>query len=283
MLREHVARLLHDRLGLEIHRVAPPAPPDPEPPSGADHSLFSEESIARRLLQGVQAPEWVVDIGASDGRTESNSFGLLRAGWSGLTVELDAAKFVALARLHEPRPQVRLARARVTPHNVVGLLQGAEVPRDFAFLTLDIDGYDHWVLDAVLAAYRPALICTEINEKIPPPLRFSVRYSDDYAWGTDHFYGQSIAQLGTLLQRHDYALVQLEYNNAFLMPAEQAPQSLSPAEAYRTGYADRPDRREKMPWNADMEPLQTMTPADAAAALHERFAAYAGQYDLDWS
>lgn len=281
MMRDLVHRVLRDRFGLELHRIDAVAPADVSPPA-EDHSLFSEETIARRLLADVPAPQWSVDIGAADGQTESNSYGLFARGWSGLALELDAEKFVRLAEVHRGHDGVRLARTRVTPDNVVALLHGAEVPRDFAFLTLDIDGYDHFVLDAVLSDYRPALVCTEINEKIPPPLRFTVRYTDAYAWGSDHFYGQSIAQLGVLLERHDYALVQLEYNNAFLMPRELAPRALAPDEAYRDGYANRPDRREKMPWNADMEPLQTMGPQEAATALRERFAAYEGQYDLSW-
>jgi hypothetical protein len=113
-------------------------------------------------------------------------------------------------------------------------------------------------------------------------LRFTVRYSDAYEWGSDHFYGQSIVQLDGLLERHDYALVELEYNNAFLMPRELAPRSMTTAEAYRVGYAERADRLTQMPWNADMEPLQAMSAERAAAALRERFVAYEGQYELSW-
>jgi hypothetical protein len=276
MVCDVIRRVARDQLGLEIRRVVPVA----EAAKSVSCSLFDEETIVRRLLSNVGGREWCVDIGAGDGRTQSNSYRFFSEGWQGLALDADPNKFVELARGHSDHATVRLVRARVTPDNTVALLQAAEVPRDFGFLTIDIDGYDHFVLDTLLSAYRPALVCTEINEKIPPPLRFTVLCSEAYEWRGDHFYGQSIAQLETLLDRHGYALVELEYNNAFLMPSELAPRSVTALQAYREGYPDRPDRREKLPWNADVEFLQAMSPEDAAVALRTRFAAYEGQYEL---
>jgi hypothetical protein len=171
-------------------------------------------------------------------------------------------------------------RARVTPDNAQAILAAAEVPRDFGFLTLDIDGYDHYVLDRILSGYRPALVCAEINEVIPPPVRFTVRYDDGYEWGNSHFYGQSISQLEVLARRYDYAIVAVEYNNAFLMPSDLAPVSVTAQEAYRVGYAERPDRLLLLPWNAVMEPLQHMTPGEVVVFLDDLFAQHSGLYEL---
>ena len=148
-------------------------------------------------------------------------------------------------------------------------------------LNLDIDGYDFFVLDEILGAFRPGVVCTEINEKIPPPLRFTVRYVPDYSWGTNHFYGQSISQLALLCERHGYSIVELEYNNAFLVPSDLAATSLTPEEAYRRGYLDRPDRHTRFPWNDDMEQLQSLSPVAAVAALETMFEPYRGRYELD--
>lgn len=210
----------------------------------------------------------------------SNSFSLYRDGWDGLAVEVDGANFAGLAALYATRPKVRLWRGRVSPANVVALLDAAETPPEFAFLSLDIDGFDYFVLEAILTQYRPALICAEINERIPPPIRFTVVYSDDYEWDTTFFYGQSIAQLDVLRSRHDYALVQVEYNNAFLMPVDIAPRSLTAEEAYRDGYVKRGDRLEKMPWNAPYEELLTLRPVEAVARIEELLSGYRGQYQL---
>jgi hypothetical protein len=59
-----------------------------------------------------------------------------------------------------------------------------------------------------------------------------VLYSDQYSWDVSHFYGQSISQVGVLCERHEYAIVELEYNNVFLVLRESAQVSLSPVEAH---------------------------------------------------
>ncbi len=250
-------------------------------PAGASTGL-GEEDVIRRLLDGLGARTGLaVDIAACDGVTRSNTRSLYGTGWAGLAVEGDPERFASLARAYRAFPAVSLARLWVTPDNVVPLLQAHGAPREFEFLSLDIDGYDHFVLRSLLEEFRPVLICAEINEKVPPPLKFTVRYDPDYAWGGGHFYGQSVSKLHELAQAFGYALVEQHYNNAFLVPAERGgPRALSPEEAYASGYLERPDRLERFPWNADMEAIHALDPAGQVAFLDQRFAQYRGQYEL---
>jgi len=245
-------------------------------------SSLGDEHVVRRLLQtlGIERG-FAVDVAACDGVTKSNTLGLYASGWSGLAVEGDPARFASLARAYRRFPDVSLARLWVTPDNVVTLLRGHGAPTDFTFLNLDIDGYDHFVLAALLQEFRPALISAEINENIPPPLKFTVLYDPAYAWAEDHFYGQSISQLDELARSFGYGLVALDYNNAFLVASGRGllPE-LTPEEAYATGYRDRPDRRELFPWNDDMEELHTLDTEEQLAFLERRFAPYHGKYDL---
>jgi hypothetical protein len=241
-----------------------------------------EDAVVRRVLDAMGIGTGAaVDIAACDGITKSNTRALFRAGWAGLAVEGDPANFASLARAYKGYTDVGLARVWVTPDNVAGLLRAYGVADDFDFLNLDIDGYDHFVLDALLADYRPRVISAEVNEKIPPPVRFTVRYDPDHAWVRDHFYGQSISTLADLAARHDYALVELSYNNAFLVPAEHNPlPALTAEEAYRVGYLERPDRLRLFPWNEDMEPLHGLDTAGKLDFLRRYFARYEGRYDL---
>ena len=267
-----------DALGLELRRVRPPLG------SGArSYSNFGEDGIIRDLLGRIALRHrFAVDIGAGDGLTMSNSCGLFREGWAGLAAEWDGDRFAKLAYRYAAFPGARLARARVTPDNVLGLLAAAEAPREFGFLNLDIDSFDHFVLERLLSAYRPSLICAEINEKIPPPLKFAVKWDPAHRWAQDHFFGQSLSMLEDLGKRSGYALVGLEYNNAFLIPRELNPVPMqSAAEAYREGYSGRPDRLERLPWNRDMEPLLSMDADAARAFVREKFAAYAGGFILE--
>lgn len=246
------------------------------------YSNLGEQQVIQRLLEelGIETG-YCVDIAASDGVTMSNTLALYAKGWGGLAVEYNPIKFALLSKGYKKFESVNLAKCKVIPANVLALLEANQAPKEFEFLNLDIDSYDHYVLKAMLSTYRPALICAEVNEKIPPPLKFSVKWDEGFYWREDHFYGQSLSMLYDLVKEFDYSLVELHYNNAFLIPAEKSPlPALTPEQAYQDGYLNQPDRKEKFPWNADMEALIGMDHSDAIEFVREKFRAYEGQYVL---
>jgi hypothetical protein len=165
-------------------------------------SSSSEDQILAQYIAELLPPDHdhtAIDIGAGDGMRWSNTYALFANGWKGVGIEFDARQFVKLARAYRHYPLVYAARNRATPENIVPLLQSYEVDKDFSVLSLDIDGNDYWVLHAILSAFRPLLIVTEINEKIPPPIRFVVKYDPDFQL-RHHFFGYSIAMLGDLCE-----------------------------------------------------------------------------------
>lgn len=245
------------------------------------YSHTGEEKVIQKYLKYCKKNNICVDIAASDGTTQSNTLALYEKGWGGIAVEYDASRFKILASHYKKFPEVTLIRAKVIPKNVVSILDASLLPVDFTFFNLDIDSYDYFVLDQVLSKYRPQLICTEINEKIPTPIEFSVKYSPEHFWHGDHFYGQSISQLYKLCLKYKYKLVELNYANAFIMPIEiKGPKSLTPEEAYSLGYANKINRKEKFAYNADMEVLQSMTKSQGLEFLQSKFRKYRGSYIL---
>lgn len=223
-------------------------------------------------------PRTVVDIGAGNGVRWSNSYALLLAGWKALGIEADAQKYALLTRAYRKFPRARAAHLRVDPDNITSLLDDFEIEKNFGVLCLDIDGNDCWVLDAVLSRFRPGLVITEINENIPPPLRFVVKFDPDFQLRY-HFYGYSIAALEDLCDKHDYGILRLEYNNAFLASRELGAAQFRAAEsAYREGYLNRADRKERFATNLDMEILHSLSPEEGIRFLHEFYAKDAGNY-----
>ena len=132
-----------------------------------------------------------------------------------------------------------------------------------------------------MSEYRPWLICTEINEAIPPPVLFTVKYAADHFWVGDHFQGQSISKCNQLCDKYSYYIVKLTYNNLFLIPSERNTfPRLTPEDAYNIGYKNRIDRRKKFPQNADVEVLLTMSREDIITFLDATFSKYKGRYSL---
>ncbi len=249
---------------------------------GRDGPHGGEAEILNGLVAQIGPRQVAVDIGAYDGYALSNTLGLFIKGWSGLAVEYAPGLFAKLSVRYSTFSNVSLARVKVTPGNIVPLLIAYGIPREFGLLNLDIDGFDYFVLDRLLENYRPSIICVEINEKIPPPIKFAVKFSDSYWWDGSEFYGMSVSMLELAAKRHRYALVGLEYNNAFMVPIELSlGAALSAEEAYRLGYKDRSDRLVKFAWNADMECLQTLPLAEAVRFIHDKFKKHDELYILD--
>ncbi len=246
-----------------------------------DRKIYSEDQrvISTFLHTLPLKNNYCVDIGASDGIISSNTLCLFKDKWSGIAVEFDSEKFARLAATYKRFKQVNLLKTKVSPDNVVHILKSCSVPDQFAFLNLDIDGYDHYVLDQLLSQYRPMLINAEINEKIPPPIKFTVTYSPAYQYRADHFFGQSISQLYELCKSHQYSIVELYYSNVLLIPNElNTNQSLTPEEAYDAGYRGRPDRKSKFPWNEDVEELLHVAPSEGVYFINRLFEKYKGAY-----
>ncbi len=276
MTQLHAAQRLYRHIRYQIRRSTLPL-------RQSGFSSLNEESLIRKYFDELlprDVPRFAVDIGAGDGRVSSNTLAFFIEGWRGLGVEFDARKFSKLARLYQKMPDVYACRLLVTPQNVLPLLEAYHVKEHFGLLSLDIDSYDYWVLDAILSRYRPALVVAEINEKIPPPIKFCVKFKEDFR-PLQHFFGFSIACLEELCAEHRYTIIELEYNNVFLMPMEFAgAHALSPVEAYRRGYLERADRHEKFPRNENMEALHTLTPAEQEQFIRKFFAGREDDYEM---
>jgi hypothetical protein len=139
-------------------------------------SQCGEDGVIRRALEVIGTRDrWCVEFGAWDGRHASNTYALIdRSGYSAVLIEGDGERFSALQQTHAGRPGV------IALHRMVGfegsdtldrILAGTPVPRDFDLLSIDVDGNDFHVWDA-LQDYRPKLVVIEFNPTIPNEVDF---------------------------------------------------------------------------------------------------------------
>jgi hypothetical protein len=244
--------------------------------SGEQHLLF--EYI--KTLLPSETPKIIVDIGAGNGMRWSNSYALILKGWAGVGIEADEDRFSQLTRAYRALPKARAHLGKADPNTIGSLLRSLAVPDNFGVLSLDIDGNDYWVLRAILEEFRPGIVVTEINEKIPPPLRFATKFDPQFRL-RHHFYGHSIAALEDLCEGHGYGILGLEYNNAFLAPREFTKARFISAEAaYRSGYLERSDRKEKFRANSELEAVHSLDSSEALRFLKEFYRAEEGRYYL---
>lgn len=70
-----------------------------------------EDRVIWDLVQNLSMPRKVLDIGAFDGVTNSNSLNLIKQGWNGVLVEPSPWAFMKLMELHGSNPKVTLINA----------------------------------------------------------------------------------------------------------------------------------------------------------------------------
>jgi hypothetical protein len=209
----------------------------PNPLSSFRRSVYSQNGedgviaeINRRL--GVTGG-WFCEFGAWDGRYLSNTYRLLRQGWSGVMIEGDPDRFKRLSRLAERHPSLHpLCRyvAGTGPDRLDAVLAETPIPSEFGVLSIDIDGSDYQVWEG-LHDYRPAVVVIEITSAVLPGVR--------RIHGQDGAKGSSFTSMLELGEVKGYELVCHIGNMIFVRSDLTNPLSLDlsePDRMFHRGY-----------------------------------------------
>ena len=95
----------------------------------------------------------------------------------------------------------------VTSSNINDLFKKYNVPEEFDLLSIDIDGQDFHVWNAINEKYKPRVVSIEMNYHIEPGLdKVMIKY-DNYQWDYSHFCGASVTALKKLGNKKGYSLV----------------------------------------------------------------------------
>jgi hypothetical protein len=210
-----------------------------------------------QLLQQIPNPSnYIIDIGASSGQETDPVFHLLKSSkFAGLCIE--AGESIHELEKKLPQKEIKKVKAFATPETIIPIFLEQDVPLYPDILKIDIDGYDLSVLRKILEAnFRPKIIIAEINEKIPPPVWFEIKYSKDYVWDGSHCFGFSLEAGKQTLEQFDYTVVALhEGNNAIFIEKSFHNRLNLPnkplQEIYFEGYIPYL-LGNAFPWNADV-------------------------------
>jgi hypothetical protein len=186
-----------------------------------------------------------VEIGAGDGQ-ECNTANLsLNFGWHGLLVDANANNFAHATefyreRLREHADYVILAHRMVTRENVNLLLREYGFSGIIDLLSIDIDGNDYWIWDAI-TSIAPRVVVIEYNAALGPEMSVAIKYAPEHDVASVPqgwlYYGASLMALVKLGVAKGYKLVGCDRRgvNAFFVNndiADDLLHPLSPERAY---------------------------------------------------
>jgi hypothetical protein len=179
------------------------------------HSQSGEDGVLQRIFACIGTRNrFFVEFGAKDGCIASNTAHLrLDHDWSGLLMEGDRKRVSAPVR-----------NEFVTAENVNGLFARYRVPAEFDLLSIDVDGNDYWIWQAI-QGYRPRVVVIEYNIFFGPSVSKTIPYQARFQWDKTPYHGASLAALHKLGARKGYALVHADSYapNAFFVLRSELP------------------------------------------------------------
>ena len=113
--------------------------------------------------------------------------------------------------LKSGRLQVR--QEFITLDNINQLIQKSGLDRELDLLSIDIDGNDYWIWEAI-TGIEPRVVVIEYNAVFRPPHKVVQEYNAAHQWRGTNYYGASLKALEELGARKKYALVGCSFSGA---------------------------------------------------------------------
>jgi hypothetical protein len=190
-------------------------------------SQFGEDGIIEFLVRHVPIDREVfVEFGVANYRESNTRFLLVHRNWRGLIID-GGRKHEAFLRMSgmDWRYQIDALSAFISRDNINSLIEEQGVAGDIGLLSVDIDGNDYWVLEAIDVVH-PRILIVEYNSLFGPRRDVSVPYDPTFTRFDAHYsglyWGASLRALTRLAASRGFALVagNSAGNNAFFVRSD---------------------------------------------------------------
>jgi len=193
------------------------------------HSEFEEDGILLYIFSLIDTTnKRVVEICAGNGAQCMAANLIVNHGWEGLLFDGDerniaeSTKFFASHRSTFALPPI-IKHAWITRENINELIGSADFKGEIDLLSLDIDGNDYYIMEAI-DVVKPRVIICEVQNVIPSDLALTIPYREDFYYkdGKQHeeFRSVSLLAMTKLLNKKGYRLVgghQYGFNAFFIL------------------------------------------------------------------
>jgi hypothetical protein len=215
-------------------------------------SQWGEDGIIEWLCNKLpDIPRSFVEFGVENYGEANTRFLIENRGWRGLVLDGDKTHIESLR--HEAlywRHDLTAVCAFVTVENINSLILDNGYNGAIGILSVDIDGNDYWVLEAI-DCVDPAIIICEINGVFGDVRAVTIPYRPDFHRFEAHYSGQyfgcSIAAVRKLCARKGYSFIGTNTNgvNAFFVRDDLVPLILAAIEEPRAWPPRHRDSRNR--------------------------------------
>lgn len=208
------------------------------------YSQWGEDGIIQHLLRFIPIENKVFIEFGVENYTESNTrFLLINNKWSGLILDGNRKHIEYIKRDMSVywAHNLKAEHVFITKDNINDIIVRNGIPKDIGLLSIDIDGNDYWIWEAITEV-KPRIVISEFNALFGPFEKVSIPYKHDFVRNSFHYsniyYGASLAALEFLGKQKGYSLVGINStgNNAFFVCNEYCKnlKVLTSTEVFRT-------------------------------------------------
>ena len=191
-------------------------------------SQWDEDGIIQYLISKVPiANRTFIEFGVENYEESNTRFLLLNNHWQGLVLDASAddIRYIQTDRIYWEF-DLQAKCTWITRDNINSLLSEAGFPKDVGLLSIDIDGNEYWIWEAIQSV-RPRIVIVEYSSLFGlQPI--SIPYKEDFDRTAAHhstlYYGCSLAALAHLAKKKGYLLLgsNIWGHNAFFVRSDVA-------------------------------------------------------------
>jgi hypothetical protein len=176
-------------------------------------SQWGEDGIIQYLVNNVPIEQRIfIEFGVEQ-YTESNTrFLLMNDDWRGLVIDgnEDFTRYIKHDEMVCRRHDLSVVHCLLTKDNINDTFEKAGFVGDIGLLSIDVDGNDYWLWDAVTVV-NPRIVVCEYNSVFGSDAAVTVPYTPSFqrtqAHHSDLYFGASLAALCLLAERKGYDFV----------------------------------------------------------------------------
>jgi len=175
-------------------------------------SQWGEDGIIQHLIRTVPVKnKTFIEFGVEDFLESNCRFLLMNNDWKGFVIDSSAQNISRLKQTEfHWKYHLEAVCSFITKENINALLAKSGFDEDLGILSVDIDGNDYHVLEAI-TFFKPRILICEYNAVFGQERTISIPYEPQFNRTDRHYsnlyYGASLAAMTHLAQRKGYTLV----------------------------------------------------------------------------
>ena len=175
-------------------------------------SQWGEDGVIQFLVNHLNIRHRTfIEFGVEDFNESNCRFLMMKDQWHGFAIDGSSANIERLQNSYYYWQHRLIGKsAFITRENIGALLEESGFEKDLGILSVDIDGVDYHVLEA-LQEWRPSIIIVEYNDAFGWSRPVTVPYDPSFVRRQKHFsnqyWGANLPAFLHLLKGRDYALV----------------------------------------------------------------------------